>query len=119
MVPLLPSVTTSGVELSVAKVEGACQSSANCRKTQQKFLHLLNTALSLIVLGNNFQLIHLDLARQFQGDCTRVSPQLHSEGSAYSGGSVHFLLSQDSWPLMYHTLHFVCIHAKNLLPEYV
>ena len=42
VVPLLPSVTTSGVELSVAKVEGACQNSANCSKTQQKVLHPLS-----------------------------------------------------------------------------
>ena len=42
VVPLLPSLTTSGMELSVAKVEGACQNSANCRKTQQKFLHPLS-----------------------------------------------------------------------------
>ena len=30
------------MELSVAKGEGACQNSANCRKTQQKFLHPLS-----------------------------------------------------------------------------
>ena len=66
VVPLLPSLTTSSMELSVAKVEGACQNSANCRKTQQNsYTHsarthtyasqekgkggtqLLNTALSL------------------------------------------------------------------------
>ena len=42
VVPLLPSLTTSNMELSVAKGEGACQNSANCRKTQQKFLHPLS-----------------------------------------------------------------------------
>ena len=39
---LLPSRNTSGMELSVSKVEAALRNSPNCRKSQQKFLHPLS-----------------------------------------------------------------------------